>query len=91
MSFAVISGILFVVGLIGFYWCNKRTFHRRNEVGVEEFYSYGHLVAARLGEGLVAICSAACLAASAIFLCKAYNFTPFGIDLYAEVTRMLSK
>lgn len=58
-----------IAGIAGKHMVQRRRFYRRNLAGIEEFRSYGAMVATRALEGVLDIASRLCLAAAVGFVC----------------------
>lgn len=76
LLYGTLSGILIVAGCSGLMWLNRRSFHRRNASGLEEFESFTKMMTIRLGEWIVTIvCVIAIVIAVGLFCWKVLNVT----------------
>ncbi|MFC5475245.1 hypothetical protein [Paraherbaspirillum soli] len=66
--------IMFLLGSYGQYWVGKRSFHRRNQAGIEVFESYGGALATQALEKVVKIASGVGIALGFILFCVGYGF-----------------
>jgi hypothetical protein len=53
----VLGPVILIVGLLLWYYVNRRKFNRRNQMGIELFRSYGGMIVTRFLEIIVRLIS----------------------------------
>ncbi len=88
----VIGSVLMIAGIFGLLWCKKRSFHRKNELGVELFDSYWQLLLFRIIEGIVAIASVLAIVGGILVLFqKLVGFAVLGPTIGNYLTKIMDK
>jgi cytochrome c biogenesis protein CcdA len=71
----IFGGAVVLLGVILFFWRNKRKFDRTNPAGIEQFSSYGGKLAARLWDSIIWVSAFMSLTGGVLFLANVHEST----------------
>ena len=72
----LITGIILIVlSRVIWYFVGRRNFNRRNSYGVQEFKSYEHATATRIGEGFLKFIAYLLIAIGIIFVILHFTYS----------------